>query len=57
MINGNLLELGLKIKIELSKDEIGTIRWDVSALIEDIESDFLNELADCFIKILYFISY
>lgn len=40
------LELGLKIKIELSKDEIGTIRWDVSALIEDIESDFLNELAD-----------
>lgn len=56
MINGNLLELGLKIKIELSKDEIGTIRWDVSALIEDIESDFLNELADCFIKILDFIS-
>ena len=51
------LELGLKIKIELPKDEIGTIRWDVSALIEDIESDFLNELADCFIKILDFISY
>ena len=30
----------------MSKDEIGTIRWDVSSLIEDIESDFLNELAD-----------
>lgn len=34
------------MKIELSKDEIGTIRWAVSALIEDIESDFLNEVAD-----------
>ena len=34
------------MKIELSKDEIETIRWAVSALIEDIESDFLNEIAD-----------
>lgn len=34
------------MKVELSKDEIETIRWAVSALIEDIESDFLNEIAD-----------
>ena len=34
------------MKIELSKDEIETIRCAVSALIEDIESDFLNEIAD-----------
>ena len=34
------------MKIELSKDEIWTIRWAMSALIENIESDFLNEVAD-----------
>ena len=32
--------------VDLTEDEIGTIRWAVSALIEDIESDFLNEVAD-----------
>ena len=42
----NLRTKTLSLFHELSKDEIGTIRWDVSALIEDIESDFLNELAD-----------
>lgn len=34
------------MKIELSKDEIGTIRWAVSGFIYDIKHDFFTDIAD-----------
>lgn len=34
------------MKIELSKDEIGTIRWAVSGFIADIKADPFIDIAD-----------
>lgn len=34
------------MKIELSKDEIGIIRWAVSGFINDIKLDFFTDIAD-----------
>jgi hypothetical protein len=34
------------MKIELSKDEIGTIRWAVSCFIYDIKQDPFTDIAD-----------
>lgn len=34
------------MKIDLSKDEIGTIRWAVSGFIADIKADPFIDIAD-----------
>jgi hypothetical protein len=36
----------MKMKIELSKDEIETIRWAVSGFIADIKADPFIDIAD-----------